>query len=201
MTRLAGCLVVSFAACAAAWVGCRGPGDDPEYAIGSGTDVVDAIVIDDGSGSGGEPAPDVIVVDAGSGGEPAPDVIVVDAGSGGEPTPDVIVVDAGSGGEPTPDAIDAPPPPDAKIDAAPPIDAMIDAAPTDPPIDAMIDAAAPEDALARGDALRAGEAGPLDRTSFYACAGGPAPAGWFEVGLPIAAALTLALRRRRRWRA
>lgn len=39
----------------------------------------------------------------------------------------------------------------------------------------------------------------LDRTSFYACAGGPASAG-LEVGLPIGLALVLAVRRRRRFR-
>lgn len=38
----------------------------------------------------------------------------------------------------------------------------------------------------------------LDRTSFYACAGGPASAG-LEVGLPIGLALVLAVRRRRRF--
>lgn len=49
-----------------------------------------------------------------------------------------------------------------------------------------------------GNPLQPG-GGPLDRTSFYACAGGPASAG-LEVGLPIGLALVLAVRRRRRFR-
>jgi hypothetical protein len=54
------------------------------------------------------------------------------------------------------------------------------------------------DGAGRPGARRGPEIDPIDRTSFYACAGGPASAG-AEVGLPIALALAIAVRRRRRW--
>jgi hypothetical protein len=55
-----------------------------------------------------------------------------------------------------------------------------------------------DDAGGSGTPLHPGEGGSLDRTSFYACAGGPASAG-LEVGLPIGLALIFAVRRRRRF--
>jgi hypothetical protein len=55
------------------------------------------------------------------------------------------------------------------------------------------------DASGPGDALRASNEDALDRTSFYACAGGPASTS-LDVGVPIGLALAFAVRRRRRWR-
>jgi hypothetical protein len=116
MRRLAGCLVVSLLASAAAWVGCRDDLGDETLPLlaGSGTD-------------------------AGVGGDAY--------GGGGS--------DDGGG--------------------------------------------ATDDGGGRPDARRGPQIDPIDRTSFYACAGGPASAG-VEVGLPIALALAIAVRRRRRWR-
>jgi len=56
-----------------------------------------------------------------------------------------------------------------------------------------------DDPAGRGDARRGHENDAVDRTSFYACAGGGASSG-FEVGVPIGLALLFAMHRRRRWR-
>jgi hypothetical protein len=185
MRRVAGCLVVALLASAAAWGGCRGDlMDASQLAIaGSGTD--------GGFGGdaygGGLPGSDagVIVADTGEGG--LPDAAVADTGSGsGEGgVPDAAVVDTGSGsGEGgVPDAAVA--------------DTGSGSGSGDGAVD---DAGALDDggSAARGDARRGPDVPALDRTSFYACAGGPASAG-LEVGLPIAVALAFAVRRRRRW--
>jgi hypothetical protein len=156
MRRVAGCLVVSLLASAAAWVGCRTDLDEQSQgliasdamggdAYGGGTAgsdagisldtiaVLDTIMVTDGSGEGG--------MTDGSGSD--------DGGTGGGS-------DDGGGG-------------------------------------------AGGDGGGTGNPLRPGEGDGLDRTSFYACAGGPASAG-LEVGLPIGVALVLAVRRRRRFR-
>src|SRR5215468_10233409 len=94
MRRLAGCLVVSLLASAAAWVGCRDDlGDEDLLLAGSGTAAPDAIVVIDDAvvladGSGGA------VPDAGSG-SAGPDAIVV--------IDDAVVLADGSGGA-VPDA-------------------------------------------------------------------------------------------------
>jgi len=160
MRRVAGCLVVSLLASAAAWVGCRTDlGEESHELIGSdamggdayggttpGSDagivpdtiaVLDTIPVTDGSGEGGVP-------DGGSGSGSN------DGGSGSGSD------DGGTGGS-------------------------------------------GDDGGGTGNPLHPGEGDSLDRTSFYACAGGPASAG-LEVGLPIGLALVLAVRRRRRFR-
>jgi hypothetical protein len=206
MRRLAGCLVVSLLASAAAWVGCRDDLGDEALPLLAGSDVPDAIVIlddatviADGSGEGGIP-------DAGSGGEVSIDAaVIIDAGSGGEVSIDAaVIVDAGSGGE-------------VSIDAA----VIVDAGSGEPGPGSdtglggdaygggSTDAGGgtddggggtPDDGGGgRPDARRGLGLDPTDRTSFYACAGGPASAG-LEVGLPIGLALAIAVRRRRRWR-
>jgi hypothetical protein len=189
MRRLAGCLVVSLLASAAAWVGCRddlgdeallllpGSGTDAGMggdAYGGGSGVPDAVVaIDDaavpgdGSGEGGIP-------DADSGSGMGSDAAIPDAGSGeGGPGSD-----AGMGG-----------------------DADGGGAGSDDGGGSGSDdgGGATDDGGGRPDARRGPAIDPIDRTSFYACAGGPASAG-VEVGLPIALALAIAVRRRRRWR-
>ena len=204
MKRLAGCLVVCLLASAAAWVGCRDDlGEELlPLAVGSATDAAglggdaygggsafDALPVTDGSGEGGVPdageggVPDA-PPDAGSGVPDAPP----DAGSGvpdaGSGVPDA-PPDAGSGEGGVPDAR-----PDASGDGAPP-----DGGDGDGDGDGGDGVA---DAAGRPDARRGPTLDTIDRTSFYACAGGPASAG-LEVGLPIALALGIAVRRRRRW--
>ncbi len=195
MRRLAGCLVVSLLASAAAWVGCRDDlGDETLLLLaGSATDaggsgvpdavvaIDDAAVLVDGFVEGGVP-------DAGSGEGGVPDATVPDAGSGegGVPdaaVPDAAVPDAGSGEGG---------PPDAAIDAGVGGDAYGGGGSGD-------GGGTTDDGGGRPDARRGPEIDPAGRTSFYACAGGPASAG-IEVGLPIALALAIAVRRRRRWR-
>ena len=106
-------------------------------------------------------------------------------------------------------AIDAGSAIDARIDAgsaidAGPIDAgPIDAGPIDArPIDAAIDAGGiggPAQDASGPDGGRGTEVGALDRTSFYACAGGGCgSATGTGAWLPIAVAVGLTLRRRRR---
>jgi len=174
MRRLAGCLVVSLLASAAAWSGCRDDlGDEAlPLLVGGGTAALDAIVVlddavvlADGSGSGEGGIPDAPGgIDAGSGEGGIPDAPSgIDAGTGG---------DAYGGGT---------------------IDGAVDGA-TDDSGDATDDGGG-----GRPDARRGPEIDPIDRTSFYACAGGPGSAG-LEVGLPIGLALAIAVRRRRRWR-
>ena len=89
------------------------------------------------------------------------------------------------------------------VDAA--VDAAIDA-PVDGPgsaVDAAVDAAngsmqGPGDAAGGGDARGTNDLGPLDRTSFYACAGGGCGSTTgAEVWLPLAIAIGFALRRPR----
>lgn len=176
MKRLAGCLVVSLVASAAVWVGCR---DD------LGDETLPLLVIDDaavlgvGSADGGMP-------DAGSGsgtGIDAPGV--PDAGSDSGTVVDAPgVPDAGSGEGG---------PPDAGSDAGLGGDAYGGGGGTDD------GGTTTTDGGGRPDARRGPEIDPVDRTSFYACAGGPGSAG-VEVGLPIGLALAIAVRRRRRWR-
>jgi hypothetical protein len=210
MRRLAGCLVVSLLASAAAWVGCRDDlGDETLLLLaGSATDaggsgvpdavvaIDDAAVLVDGFVEGGVP-------DAGSGEGGVPDATVPDAGSGEGGVPDAAVPDAGSGEGGVPDA--------AVPDAAVPDAGSGEGGPPDAAIDAGVGGDAyggggsgdgggtTDDGGGRPDARRGPEIDPAGRTSFYACAGGPASAG-IEVGLPIALALAIAVRRRRRWR-
>jgi hypothetical protein len=190
MRRLAGCLVVSLLASAAAWSGCRDDlGDEAlPLLVGGGTAALDAIVVlddavvlTDGSGSGEGGIPDAPgEIDAGSGEGGIPDAPGgIDAGSGEGGIPDAPSgIDAGTGG-------------DAYGGGT--IDGAVDGA-TDDSGDATDDGGG-----GRPDARRGPEIDPIDRTSFYACAGGPGSAG-LEVGLPIGLALAIAVRRRRRWR-
>jgi hypothetical protein len=189
MRRLVGCLVVGLLASTAAWVGCRDDFEDlsPAYAIGSGTD----------SGMGG---------DAYGGGAPGSDamVIVVDASVALDspvegPPPDAgsgSGIDAGSGS-----GIDAGSGSGIDAGSGSGIDAGVDAA-----IDAGSDpgsGGSDDDAGGNAGNPPGTHRGPEDdggnRTSFYACTGGPASAG-LEVGAPIALALAIAVRRRRRHR-
>ena len=174
MRRLAGCLVVSVIASAAAWVGCRDDLGDEDLSLvaGSGTVGLDAIVVSDdvGSGAGSDAA---VVPDTGGDGPMGSDAPIADAGSGeGGPGSDGGVGgDAYGGGT------------DARTDGGTDGGGGID----------------DDGGGGRPDARRGAEIDSLDRTSFYACAGGPASAG-LEVGLPIGLALAIAGRRRRRWR-
>ena len=169
MRRVAGCLVVLLAT-AAAWLGCRqGLGLDRQFAIGSGTDTIDAAIdVGGGPGSGSDAAIDAAIdapIDGGSGSDAMVDASI-----------DATTLDA---------AIDGPG--DAVIDA--PGDASI--APDGP-------GPSPSDDASSGDGHRGSNPGPLDQTSFYACAGGGcgSTAG-AEVWLPIAIAVGFATRRRR----
>jgi len=206
MRRLAGCLVVSLLASAAAWGGCRDDlGDEAlPLLVGGGTAALDAIVVlddavvlADGSGSGEGGIPDAPgEIDAGSGEGGIPDAPGgIDAGSGEGGIPDAPGgIDAGSGEGGIPDApsgIDAGTGGDAYGGGT--IDGAVDGATGDSG-DATDDGGG-----GRPDARRGPEIDPIDRTSFYACAGGPGSAG-LEVGLPIGLALAIAVRRRRRWR-
>jgi len=162
MRRLAGCLVVTLLASAAAWVGCRDDLGDETLPL-AGIGVLDAIVVLDDA---------AVIPDAGSGGEVSIDAaVILDAGSG-EPGPgsDALGGDAYGGGG---------------IDGGGGTDDGGGGVPDD-------------GGVGRPDARRGLGLDPNDRTSFYACAGGPASAG-AEVGLPIALALAIAVRRRRRW--
>ena len=197
MRRLTGCLVVSLLASAAAWAGCRDDLGDETLSPLAGSGLPDAI--DDGSreggipdaGSGGEVSLDAaVIVDAGSGGEVSLDAaVIVDAGSGesGPGSDATVILDAGSG-EPGPgsDALGGDAYGGGGTDAGGGTDDGGGGAPDD-------------GGIGRPDARRGLGLDPTDRTSFYACAGGPASAG-AEVGLPIALALAIAVRRRRRWR-
>ena len=93
-------------------------------------------------------------------------------------------------------AIDAPDPGSGSVDAG--VDAAIDA-PVDSPVDAPDGSMqGPGDAAVGGDARGTNDLGPLDRTSFYACAGGGCRSSTgAEVWLPLAIALGFALRRPR----
>jgi hypothetical protein len=190
MRRLAGCLVVSLLASAAAWVGCRDDLGDETLPLlaGSGTD---AGVGGDAYG-GGSGVPDAIVVvdDVGIGEGSGSDAAVQDAGIGEGSGSDAAVQDAGIGEGSGSDAGSA-------SDAGVGGDAYGGGGSNDGGSD---DGGGDTDAGGgRPDARRGPEIDPTDRTSFYACAGGPASAG-IEVGLPIALALAIAVRRRRRWR-
>src|SRR3954467_12120878 len=79
MRRLAGCLVVSVLACAAAWVGCRDDFDDPSPAFAVGSAIDSAV---GGDAYGGGPAGSdamVIPVDAA-----LPIDVFVEGGSGSD---------------------------------------------------------------------------------------------------------------------
>jgi hypothetical protein len=180
MKRVAGCLVVLFAI-AAAWLGCRVDFDlvDQEIGIGTGTgtDMVDAPVDIAGEGSGSvDAAVDAPVDGSGSGSDidAAVDAPVDSPGSGSVDA----AVDA---------AIDAPDNGSGMVDAA--IDAAIDA-----PIGSS---EAPGDATGAPDARR-NDGNALDRTSFYACAGGGCGSTTgAEVWLPLVVALGFGFRRPR----
>lgn len=217
MRRLAGCLVVSLLASAAAWVGCRDDlGDEAlPLLVGAGTDAGvggdaygggtvgpdaivtadDARVLADGSGEGGPPD-----ADAGSGiGSDGPGAPDADSGSGGGSDAggmsdgggtDSGALDAGGGGEGGM--------PDGGSDGG--SGSGDGGSGSDGGGGNDGGGMTASDAAGRPDARRGPELDPVDRTSFYACTGGPASAG-LEVGVPIALALAIAVRRRRRWRA
>lgn len=181
MKPLAGCLVVCLFASAAAWVGCRDDLDDlSQPLVGSGTDGgFGGDAYGGGTGTGSDGGVVVVVNDATGGSDGSGEGGVPDAGTGSGS-------DAGSG---------------MGSDAG--LGSGSDGGSGEGGIGdggiATDDAGNPiVDGGGTGDALRAGELPSLDRTSFYACAGGPAPAG-VELGLPIGLALVFAVRRRRRW--
>src|SRR3984885_6345549 len=112
MRRLAGCLVVSLLASAAAWVGCRDDLGDKTlpFLIGSGTDSgvggdaygggtvgLDAIVAVDDAGIGEGSGSDAVVPDAGIGEGSGSDAAVPDAGVGEGSGSDAAIPDAGVG--------------------------------------------------------------------------------------------------------
>lgn len=187
MKRLAGCLVVLFAI-AAAWLGCRVDLDlmDQQIGIGTGTgtgtDTVDAPVDVAGEGSGSvDAAVDAPVDGSGSGSDidAAVDAPVDSPGSGSVDA----AVDA---------AVDAP------VDGSGTADAATDDAAVDAAIDAPTGSSeAPGDAGGAPDARRS-DGNALDRTSFYACAGGGCGStSGAEVWLPLVVALGFGLRRPR----
>ena len=172
MRRLAGCLVVSLLASSAAWVGCRADLDLAERS--------QALAVNDAAGSDAGIVLDAIAV---------LDTIIVTDGSGSG------IPDAGttpgsdSGTTMVPDAGTT-----TGSDGGGEGSGSDDAGTTT----GSDDGGSGDGGSSGGNPLQPGGE-PLDRTSFYACAGGPASAG-LEVGLPIGLALVLAVRRRRRFR-
>jgi uncharacterized protein (TIGR03382 family) len=182
--------VVSLVASAAAWVGCRDDFDiETQAAVGSddaGSGTLDTLGsdIDAGSGSdaGGEPG------GSDAGGEPGGSDAGADAGSGMDAG-----IDGGSGADA---GIDGGSGADAGIDGGGGIDAgaVVDAGTES---DAGV-IGGPGDAAGAPDGSPGSGVGALDRTSFYACAGGGCgSATGTEVWLPIVVAVGLAIRRRR----
>jgi hypothetical protein len=173
MRRVAGCLVVALLASAAAWVGCRDQDAELEgQVIGSGTDAgggLDVIVVLD----------DAIVIGSDGGGEPGPGSDAGTTGSGSDAGTTGSGSDAGTTGSGS------------------------DAGTTG----GGDDAGAPDDGNAGGTTdAGTGTGGrrgvgdePIDRTSFYACAGGGSGSAiGAGLGLPLAVAFATARRRRRR---
>jgi hypothetical protein len=129
------------------------------------------------------------------------DLALIDEGIGagtgtGTDTVDAVVDVGGEGSGSADAAVDAPI--DGSDGSGSDIDAAVDAA-VDAPIDAPTGSSeVPGDATGAPDARRGGEGNALDRTSFYACAGGGCGSTTgAEVWLPLVIALGFAIRRPR----
>jgi hypothetical protein len=171
MRRLAGCLVVSLLASSAAWVGCHADFDERIQQLAGSND--GGIVLDTIA------VLDTIIVTDGSGEGGVPDAGTTTGSDGGTtPIPDGGTTTGSDGGGEGSGSDDG--------------GTMTGSD------DGGTGGGSADGGSGGGNPLQPG-GGALDRTSFYACAGGPASAG-LEVGLPIGLALVLAVRRRRRFR-
>ena len=191
MKRLAGCVAVSLFASAAGWAGCHGDfGLAHQPATGTGTGMIDAFTTLDTAGEGTGTGTDAGIDADGSGTGTGTDAGIDAAGSG---TGTDAGIDAAGSGTGT----------DAGIDAAGSgtgTDAGIDAPENAPGTDASTDAAGTGtdgSGGGTGGGLHGSDSGDDDVTSFYACRGRCGSAG-ADTGLPIALAVMVALRRRRR---
>jgi hypothetical protein len=170
MRRLAGCLVVSLLASSAAWVGCHADLDEKIQELAAGSND-GGVVLDT------LPVLDTVVVTDGSGSGGVPDAGTTTGSDGGT----TMVPDAGT---------------TTGSDGGGEGGGSDDGGTTMGSDDGGTGGG--DGGSGGGNPLQPG-GNALDRTSFYACAGGPASAG-LEVGLPIGLALVLAVRRRRRFR-